>query len=129
MQLVAVRRVRRRSRRRNFKVYRERVAERLSLRDDPNVVGNVIITHEVALKRMHRARVSVPSAAVMVRRHVASEHSGAQENPISRGTFWLGIGALTALGVFVVSQLVSRTAQADDALPNMSATGTNFPVP
>jgi hypothetical protein len=121
MQALVVRtKTRRRSRRRNFKLFKSRVAERLSMRDDPNVVGNVIITHEYALKRMHRARISVPSAAVMVRRHVASEHA-AKENPVStlsQGAKWLGYGALAAVAIYAASLLVGAVSIKQDTLPS-----------
>jgi hypothetical protein len=121
MQLIAVRtrtKRRRRSRRRNFKLYKSRVAERLSLRDDPNVPGNILVTHEFALKRMHKARISVPSAAVMVRRH-CEEH--ATENPVSttmsKGARWLGYGAVAALAIYGASLLVGAVAIKQDQLP------------
>jgi len=118
MYAIAVRRTRRRSRRRNFKVFKARVHERLVVYEDPNDANRVVVEYEYALKRMHRARVSVPVAARMLREKCRPAE--AQENPLAQGegaskvALYFGAGALVALGLYVVGVGLGVIAKKED---------------
>ncbi len=120
MYALAVRRTRRRSKRRNFKVFKARVQERLVVYTDPDNANAIIVQHEYALKRMHRARISVPSAARMVR-HRCLEGGLARENPVAggltQGALYLGAGALVALGLYVIASGLGWIAKKEDQAP------------
>jgi hypothetical protein len=128
MYALAVRRTRRRSKRRNFKLFKARVAERLVVVEDPYDASKVIVQYEYALKRMHRARISVPTAARMLRDHCArARNPVATMGGLSKGAMWLGIGALVALGLYVVADALGLYAKKQDSTPLSPQLPTTVP--